>query len=65
MSLADHDHDDDEFDSDRFCWRCGGDGFGIVGSDWDNDDPINEDDGTIERCDCCGGTGLAEDCRYW
>lgn len=59
--------DDDctEHDYD-WCWRCQGDGGGIVGTDWDSDDPINGPyDGEYEKCDCCGGSGLAKDCRYW
>ena len=56
------DYDDD----DEFCWQCGGDGWGIVGVDWDSDDPINGPyNGEIERCPCCGGSGKAEDCTYW
>lgn len=56
---------EDEDQGDDYCWRCHGEGSGIVGTDWDNSDPINVDDGTIETCDCCGGTGLADDCSYW
>lgn len=48
------------------CWHCGGDGGGIVGVDWDGDDPINGPyDGEYERCPCCGGSGLARDCTFW
>lgn len=44
----------------------GGEGYGIVGTDWDSDDPINGPyDGEIERCNNCRGSGLAKDCTYW
>lgn len=53
-------------DESSCCWRCGGDGVGIIGVDWDADDPINGPyDGELEVCDCCDGSGLATDCRYW
>lgn len=53
---------DDERD---LCHFCGGAGSGVVGDDWDNDDPINVDDGTFETCPCCGGSGRADDCTFW
>lgn len=50
----------------RNCWHCGGEGAGIVGSDWDSDDPINGPyDGDVEDCPCCGGSGRAKDCTFW
>jgi hypothetical protein len=53
-------------DPDADCWRCHGEGWGMVGCDWDSDDPINGPyNGEIERCNCCGGSGLAKDCWYW
>lgn len=55
----------DEDGPDGWCWRCLGDGCGIRGHDWDNDDPVNEPDGEVEECDCCGGSGCASDCVYW
>lgn len=56
---------DDELDNPR-CWQCGGHGWGIVGVDWECDDAINGPyDGETETCPCCGGSGRAEDCRYW
>lgn len=62
----DFDVDYDPEDTDESCWRCGGEGWGIVGTDWDADDPINGPyDGDVERCECCGGTGRAEDCVSW
>ena len=57
---------DDEPDPDRWCHTCGGDGWGVTGTDWDCDDPINGPyDGEIEKCPNCRGSGLAKDCRYW
>ena len=48
------------------CHYCGGDGFGIIGVDWDSDDAINGPyDGEIEQCPCCSGTGDAKDCVFW
>lgn len=48
------------------CHTCGGEGWGVVGSDWDSDDPINGPyDGEIERCPNCRGSGKAKDCTYW
>lgn len=48
------------------CHYCGGEGWGIVGCDWDSDDPINGPyDGEIQRCPCCGGSGMAKDCTFW
>jgi hypothetical protein len=52
-------------DEDRNCWYCGGDGWGIRGTDWDNDDPVNFRDGEVERCPNCNGSGLAKDCTFW
>lgn len=48
------------------CHYCGGDGYGIVGTDWDSDDPVNGPyDGEIEKCPCCNGSGKAKDCTFW
>jgi hypothetical protein len=53
-------------DEDELCWQCNGDGWVIVGVDWDTDDAINGPyDGEIVRCPCCNGSGLAKDCQYW
>lgn len=59
--------EDDEYDDgEHACWHCGGEGWGIVGDDWDSDDPINGPyDGEVERCPCCHGTGNAKDCTFW
>lgn len=51
---------------DRVCWRCDGEGCGIVGTDWDCEDGVNGPyDGEVQECRCCGGTGDAKDCTYW
>jgi hypothetical protein len=48
------------------CWYCGGEGWGIIGTDWDADDPINGPyDGAVEKCPCCKGSGRAKDCTFW
>ncbi len=48
------------------CTYCGGDGYGIVGTDWDSDDYINGPyDGQIQRCPNCHGTGKAKDMTFW
>jgi hypothetical protein len=57
--------DDTDGDDDESCHYCGGWGYGVVGVDWDNDDPINEPDGAVEKCPCCDGSGRAEDCVFW
>jgi hypothetical protein len=55
--------DDPDYDA---CHQCSGDGWGIVGVDWDSDDYINGPyDGDIDECPCCHGSGLAKDCTYW
>lgn len=60
------DYDDLYDPGDEPCHTCGGDGWGIVGVDWDSDDPINGPyDGEIEKCPNCKGSGLAKDCWYW
>jgi hypothetical protein len=67
-TLEQYDPDDhlDPEDDERRCWYCHGEGWGIVGTDWDTDDAINGPyDGETERCPCCGGTGKAEDCTFW
>lgn len=50
----------------RDCSYCGGEGYGVVGADWDTDDAINGPyDGDIERCPNCGGSGDADDMTFW
>lgn len=66
--MSDDDEDIwNEFDPDaQLCHYCGGDGYGIVGCDWDSDDYINGPyDGEVQRCPCCHGSGKAEDCTFW
>lgn len=48
------------------CTYCDGEGWGIVGLDWDSDDPINGPYvGETERCPNCRGSGLAKDMTFW
>jgi DnaJ-class molecular chaperone len=50
----------------KTCHYCDGDGWGLVGVDWDSDDPINGPyDGQSQRCPCCHGSGKAEDETFW
>jgi len=50
----------------ELCPHCNGDGCGIVGLDWECEDPINGPyDGEIERCPFCHGSGKAEDVSIW
>lgn len=59
----DSDQDDE---SHELCHLCGGDRWGIIGVDWDCDDPINGPyDGEIEQCPCCNGSGLEKDATFW
>lgn len=61
----DPDWDDDDYDQ-RECSHCGGEGWGIVGVDWDSDDAINGPyDGDTETCPNCGGSGDADDMTFW
>lgn len=71
-NVTDQDFDDDDYGDGsqddphrKHCWLCHGDGWGLRGEDWENDDPVNEADGEIERCPCCGGSGKAEDECFW
>jgi len=66
MTSHPDDFDDVGHDDSTLCHYCGGDGWGIVGTDWESDDPINGPlDGEIEDCPCCGGSGKAKDCTFW
>jgi len=48
------------------CHYCDGNGYGIVGVDWDCDDGVNGPfDGAIQKCPCCRGSGLEKDCTFW
>ena len=58
--------DDDCPTCGRWCTECGGDGYGIVGVDWDPHDYINgPHPGEVELCRNCRGSGLAKDMTYW
>ena len=54
--------EDDPYDEDRDCHKCGGEGW-VVGSELD--DPLRYDDNEAYRCPCCRGSGNAKDCIYW
>ncbi len=58
---------DEEYDpSTAPCTYCDGEGWGIIGVDWDCDDPINGPyDNEIESCPNCHGSGLAKDMTFW
>ena len=57
--------DDDCDDGSRAdCWRCGGEGY-IDGEEMAEYDPLWYDSSEIYECNCCGGSGSADDCRYW
>ena len=64
---VDDDYDDDVYDPENeACWYCHGDGWGIVGVDWDCEDGVNGPyDGDTERCPNCHGSGNAKDCTFW
>jgi ribosomal protein S27AE len=54
--------DSDHDDAPALCPTCGGDGWCIVGLDYDVEDGVNGPfDGETERCPNCGGTGRAAD----
>lgn len=60
------DYWDDDGEPQYNCHYCGGEGWGLVGTDWDSDDPINGPyDGESQECPCCHGSGKAEDCTFW
>ena len=66
INFDDDDLSDYNAADDYPCYYCDGDGWGIVGVDWDSDDCINGPyDGDIERCPCCGGTGRGRDESFW
>jgi hypothetical protein len=51
------------------CWACPtchGEQWGIIGVDWEMDDPINGPyDGDVEKCPNCGGSGKWKDATYF
>lgn len=61
------DHLDWDFDEETaLCHYCDGDGWGIVGTDWDCEDGVNGPySGEIEECPCCGGSGKERDATFW
>lgn len=59
------DFGDDDPDT-QPCHTCRGDGYGIVGTDWDCTDGINGPyPGETEKCWNCHGSGLEKDCWIW
>ncbi len=74
-TVTDQDFDEDDYDYGdgsqddphrKTCWVCHGEAYGIVGTDFDSDDPINGPyPGEITKCPCCHGSGKAEDETYW
>lgn len=60
------DPDDYESDPDAPCTECHGDGWGILGDDFANTDPLwDGPDGQVIRCPNCHGSGKAKDMTYW
>lgn len=58
--------DDDCPSCGRSCTECRGEGWGILGDDFSNNDPLwNGPDGQIVKCPNCHGSGLAKDMTYW
>lgn len=52
-------------DSD-LCHYCDGDGWGLVGLDWDCQDGVNGPyDGETDLCPCCHGSGKEKDATFW
>jgi len=63
---VDQDWWDTDDKADGICPHCDGDGFGIVGVDWDCEDGINGPyDGDTERCPWCYGSGKMSDVWLW
>ena len=53
-------------DEDELCSHCSGDGWGIVGVDWDCEDGVNGPyDNESEKCPWCNGSGQAKDITIW
>lgn len=60
------DFGDESDGEDRHCWRCHGEGWGMVGVAWDVEDGVNGPyDDEIEECRRCNGSGLEKDAWYW
>lgn len=50
----------------RSCTECRGEGSGMLGVDFSNNDPLwDGPDGTVITCPNCHGSGLAKDMTYW
>lgn len=62
----DDDYEDDFDYQDNLCPYCNGDGWGLVGVDWDCEDGINGPfDGESQQCPWCHGSGKANDVDVW
>lgn len=58
--------DPEEEEDSELCPHCNGDGWGLVGVDWDCEDGINGPyDGESQRCPWCNGSGKAKDVSVW
>lgn len=48
------------------CLECRGEGWGVLGDDFSNTDPLwDGPDGQIVRCPNCHGSGKRSDMTYW
>lgn len=48
------------------CLECDGEGWGILGHDFSNTDPLwDGPDGQVVRCPNCRGSGKRSDMTYW
>jgi hypothetical protein len=61
---CDYDGSDEWSIENEFCWRCGGDGY-IDGGVLAESDPLWYDPEKFYKCNCCLGSGKADDCTYW
>ena len=60
------DWDDSWDDESDLCHYCNGDGWGIVGLDWDCEDGVNGPyNGEADVCPCCHGSGKEKDATFW
>lgn len=49
-----------------WCLECHGEGWGILGDDFSNIDPLwDGPDGQVIRCPNCHGSGKRSDMTYW
>ncbi len=66
VTHADADYDMDDDPATEPCHYCHGDGFGIVGLDWDGADGVNGPyEGECETCPCCNGSSKEADATFW